>query len=1121
MDEDAQGETDGEAANEASAREWSDKAELLSNRYRDSGGRNDLDEAIDCARKAAAASHDEPADRVPYLSNLSHLLRTRFEHFGALSDLADAISVARSAVDALPIGYTEAATVWSSLGTALLRRAQHTAGAESDFAEGIEAMRAAARRSGPEPAEIARHRANLAIALTLRFQRFGRPDDLDEAIEAVREALSVIAQDDPRRPVMSSNLGAMLQIRFKRSGRNTDIDAAIDLQRAAVSAIPESAPVFLGHLANLGLALGIRHRARGGSADMTEARDIARRVVDLAGDDHADRPLYLSYLSVALQDDFEYTGRASALDESIAAARQAVSAVPEGHPRLAGYAGNLAVSLQLRFHSGRRLADLDDAIAAARCGVEVCAENDPDRPGHLTNLSKALRIRFERTGQKENLDESVELARAAVDRSPADRPSRAGYRTNLQIALLIRYERFGAASDLHEALKQARASVASTSADDPALTRRRSNLSNVLTAAYQCTRDPAEIEEAIEVGAQALAGVHADHPDYAEIVANLGIAFHTRFAVTGDLADARAAVEHSRAAAEAHTGATTVRLTAARRWARAAVDCSAGEDAHAGYRTAVELLPRVVLRGLPRVDSEHQLGEWTGLAAEAAAHAIAIGRPEAAVELLEQGRAVLWSRLLVDRGDLAELRRRREDLAVAVEAQLAVMETAWMDDTQRMRDASSVIARRETTIAAERRLGELLDEVRELPGLGDFLLPPRLPTLQRAARDGLVVMVNISEARCDALIVGADRITPVPLPGVTAGAVDERVEAYLAALMAFERAGESLAKVRNEIERREQEIAAGEFPASLARRNARANADYVRTRDDMENELQAVCAWLWERIAVPVCAAASLTGDPQALPRLWWCPTGKLNLLPLHAAGDYAAPGTARQTISSRVVPSYTPTLRALYEAASAPEATGDGARDLLIVSVPEPPDAPPLPAARDEAEAISAYFAGRFTQLSGRDATVESVLALLPKYPRVHFSCHGDQDLAAPFRGRLLLGDGAVTIADIGSMRSTGEFAFLAACKTATGGTVLADEVVTMAAALHYRGYRHIVGSLWSVLDDRSVELAIAVYRRLTVDGVFAPANSARALHAVIDEFRAREPNRLGAWLPFVHIGP
>ena len=58
-----------------------------------------------------------------------------------------------------------------------------------------------------------------------------------------------------------------------------------------------------------------------------------------------------------------------------------------------------------------------------------------------------------------------------------------------------------------------------------------------------------------------------------------------------------------------------------------------------------------------------------------------------------------------------------------------------------------------------------------------------------------------------------------------------------------------------------------------------------------------VLDWLWDVIAGPVLTALGHTGPPgpgDPWPRVWWCPTGPLTVLPIHAAGRHPRLRTAR-----------------------------------------------------------------------------------------------------------------------------------------------------------------------------------------------------------------------------------
>jgi CHAT domain-containing protein len=168
-----------------------------------------------------------------------------------------------------------------------------------------------------------------------------------------------------------------------------------------------------------------------------------------------------------------------------------------------------------------------------------------------------------------------------------------------------------------------------------------------------------------------------------------------------------------------------------------------------------------------------------------------------------------------------------------------------------------------------------------------------------------------------------------------------------------------------------------------------------------------------------------------------------------------------------------------------------------------------------EEREMLMRLFAGRYTLLDGPQATVAEVQAQLPAHRWAHFSCHGHQLLDDPSEGGLRLIDGRLTIASLSTRQYQGDFAFLSACQTATGGTKLADEAISLTAALHYTGYRHVIGTLWSVFDTTATEVARAVYAT-----GFSPENSARRLHHVLRD-TMRDTQRLSVWTPFTHTGP
>jgi hypothetical protein len=421
-----------------------------------------------------------------------------------------------------------------------------------------------------------------------------------------------------------------------------------------------------------------------------------------------------------------------------------------------------------------------------------------------------------------------------------------------------------------------------------------------------------------------------------------------------------------------------------------------------------------------------------------------------------------------------------------------------------------------------REWDDLVEQVRLRPGFEDFLRPPPLPKLLPAAEGGPVVVINASRWGCHALLVRADGVVNLALPGLTLTETQERAYSYLQVLgRSQEAAREHDAAVR---EQRASGPAAG---AETQRKVVQAARAFLRVQGEVDLLLTDLQRWMWDSIAEPVLDRLGYTstppGEPDLWPRIWWCPTGPLTLLPLHTAGHHLD-ATDGRTVLDRVVSSYTPTVRALLEARTGRRSSAENAPDagrMLLVEVPDARGQAPLNVEPERAALTSGLTPERLTHLLGRQATRAAVLDVLPEHRWVHFSCHGDQDLLEPSRGGLLLYDGMLTVADITARDFDGEFAGLSACKTAVGGLELSDEAITLAAALHYTGYRRVVATLWSVHDSDAADLFAHLYAQITDDGVLHPARSAAALHAAVHHLRDRFRDFPHRWSPFVHIGP
>ena len=1073
----------------------SDLGASLLTRFERTGDPADLDAAINAARQAVDVTPPGHTDLPGRLSNFGNALIRRFERTGDTTDLDAAIDAGRRAVSATPAEYHALATVLANLGNALRSRFDHL-GNTADLDEAIEAGRQAVAAAPPGHPGLATMQSNLGNALRARFEHGADAADLDAAIDAGRQAVADAPVNHPYRPGFLSNLGIALRHRFEHAGNSADLDAAIDAARQAVDATPSGHPRLAERLSNLGAALRTRYDHTGNGADLDAAIDAGRQAADAAPAIHPGRPVYLTNLATILASRFGRTGDAADLDEAIGFARQAVDATSAAHPQRARMLSNLGTFLRARFDIAGDAADLEAATDAGRKAVNATPAGATTFAGHLSNLGNTLQARFEHAGNPADLDAAIDAARQAVDATPPGHPQRARLLANLATASARRFSDAGDPADLDTAIDTGRQAVAATSPDHPSLATMLSNLGNFLRTRFGQSGEPADLDAAIGNAQQAVAATAPGDPSLPGHLANLGNSIWTRFEHAGEPADLNSAITHWQQAAGTPTGIPKMRLAAARSWGFAAARAGLTKTAAEGYEAAVRLLPEVAWHGLDRATREQQIAQWAGLAADAAACMILDGYPERAVELLEQGRSVLWTHALNLRTDLTRLAENAPHLAERLDAIRKILDTPLLDAM----DDDTSFARRDRQqhdLADLRRRNArewdtVLAQVRALEGFEHFLDTIPYGELAAAATGGPVVMINASTFGCHALIVDAGNPQPhvVSLPALTLDAAVERVGLLLAAL-------------------------AGTGQANRA----------FRDREKDRHAILDILEWLWDVIAEPVLTALGHLSIPEAdalRPQVWWCPVGVLSLLPIHAAGHHPRLRTAKQgdSVPDRLISSYTPTLSMLARSREEQALPPVGQ---LTIGMPTTPGLPPLPAVPDELKVLARFFPRDTSrELIGTQATRAAVLTAIATRTWTHFACHASQQHADPDRSGFALWDGTLTITDLAAQPTQRrDLAFLSACHTATGSIHHVDEAIHVAAAMQFLGYRHVIATLWTIADSPAPYIADLFYTAVTSGEEPDPERAADALHHAVASLRQSDPTDPLLWGPYVHFGP
>ncbi|WP_328484932.1 CHAT domain-containing protein [Streptomyces zaomyceticus] len=825
---------------------------------------------------------------------------------------------------------------------------------------------------------------------------------------------------------------------------------------------------------------------------------------------NADNAAILTFLeSLALLHCLSDTEDAKALDASLATIRQRLAEL-QGLPHhtsrelLWMLRNNLAYALWERYRDTLSSTALDEAIRIHRDVATAPRWVKKDRCPYLLRLSEALGARFEVHGDEQDLREAIETAKQAAHSHPLKIASRVR-----ALCCLGEHHVRGLRKGIGgiSAWEAAVTALREGAALEARINRKRCRYQLVLALIEAPPEGPraAALAEAERLAREMVDDATPHSRGEGEYHFLLGLVLQEQ------LKDHPVTVPSSwkkcadvyQVSAKQEAMAAQLRLYAARLWGSFAAAAAAAKNAtnHVspdlardeegllwssaadGLGLAVELLPLMAWRGVVHHDHRNLLVPLKELAVDAAAAAIHAGRPERAVELLEQGRTVMWSQLLDLRTtELSRLRAHDPSTFARLDEIRKELDTPHPTDGEKNPER----AERYTALAREWESRTRETGLQRLP---DYR------TLRQAGAEGPVVIVNISEFGCHALVVRDEERPPavVPLDAVTHTDVREALDRTA---KADERLVQAHATLREARGRGTEAVEAAE--ALVIRAEMRRARTSARMLD-----------WLWESVARPVLdTLPELDTTDGELPRLWWCPTGLATYLPLHAAGSRH--GGVRKSVPGRVVPSYAPTLTSLRHARRPRRVPGTDER-MLLLTVPEPD----LSQVDAEAEVVARHVP-TVVRLHHDRATVDAVTSLLPVHTRFHAVCHGIAHEGLRIGGGEILTP--IQLARFPAMDA--EFAFLSACDTAVPDPEVPDEATHPAAVLHFGGFRHVLASLYPVQDASAPEVTDAVYRRLVRDGVLEGDRAPRALHATLTELRAEKPYEPKVWMPYIHVG-
>ncbi|KAF2804516.1 uncharacterized protein BDZ99DRAFT_544163 [Mytilinidion resinicola] len=688
---------------------------------------------------------------------------------------------------------------------------------------------------------------------------------------------------------------------------------------------------------------------------------------------------------------------------------------------------------------------VEQAIQRTEGWVAVTELDDPERARRfqildmmsarmyeLAYISQELLQNYERYGSIEDLDKAISVIEQVLNITPQGSEDLAAMLSNFGAMLSRRFERTGSMDDLNQAVDVANMAVEATPQDHPKRAGRLSNLGNRFGSRFEQTGSMDDLNRAVDVGNMAVEATPQDHPNRA-----------IRFERTGSMDDLNRALSYHKDGWACYTSPPSTRIVSARRSANILTSQLRWEEASDFLQGAVKLLPIVSPRLLGNNDKQHMLGQFSGLASMAAAIWLKAGKDEhLALELLELGRCVIAGLLLEMRTDISDLKQQYPMLAAEFETLRNKLDSPPSETTLLGDTASPWKVQANQRLEADKRLKELITEIRGQPDFQNFLLPPTHEELMAAASQGPIVIINVSSYRCDAFLITHYQVKVLALPNLKEVELNKRIQQHS-----------------------------------------------VGSTSTLQ--------WLWNVAAGPILDALGYQHLPldNNWPQVWWIPTGALSHFPIHAAGFHTKGST--KTVLDRVMSSYTSSVKALIYGRrhSVQKPTGPGLEQALLVAMRDTPSLSRnsvLPFAAREVDIV----AGLCPSLQLKPVTPskrrEEVLAHLRACKIFHFAGHGRSDPLDPSRSCLLLDDWTKTPLTVGDLRdsniqeSSPFLGYLSACSTSANKVDrLVDEGIHLASAFQLAGFRHVIGTLWEVSDSHCVDAARVVYETIQNKGM------------------------------------
>lgn len=751
---------------------------------------------------------------------LCQALLSRYTITASADDLLEQIHLAEVAIESA-LSRQKRNLARCLLGTGLRHKHEHAANGV-DLERAVELHRQVvidSRLHGDD--ELPEALGEFGRSLMRLYQRSGNEDDLQRALESHHEALSLYPEGHCNQAVALFNLADTTWVGHSTSGTIDDLHRSVELHVAALKLRPIGHPERVFSLNGLGGAYLSLYDQRSNPKDLDQSSAFHREALTIRIPGHPDRFKSLCNLASGCSMRYAETNNIDDLNEAMQANREAYELCPPTSP-FNGYVLNSLASCYIRrFENTGRFADFEEFVLLRR----RCLTTQP--PGHqmrtdaLNNLGSALRRRFLFSGDPRDLIESIMLLRELVSLTRPDGPYFSMSIATLTLTLVQSYKHFHQPAYIEEVLSIYRSTSTRWQPGQRGWGSYLAAVAEAFAYRHTWTNDVTDLDSSISLNRASLARHPSGDVLRKEGLRNTAIALNSRFSVSHRAEDADEAMQLLQEAQElTHVGhpdrarnlfvlAKLYSSSASSYFSlRAAIDCvrlglqdqfchafvrvqdaqvafeqierliesgsgdaSAREGLLQSYALTLCLLPQVAFVGLRMRSQLQVLAKAENLANNASAHAIALGKPDVALDLLEDGRAVFWSQYL-------KIHSRFNDYPLHMQKQLskisAQLRTEGEIDRKNAADNNELKIRLDVQAAQQRQLGEQFEA---LLGHGQDVRhritrrwrdDALLDALKEATRECPMVVLLGTKASCNAILVQSPFTSPqvVELPGI-------------------------------------------------------------------------------------------------------------------------------------------------------------------------------------------------------------------------------------------------------------------------------------------------------------------------------------------------------------------